>query len=367
MPLLVSVAVGLIATPVARKIALASGFVDRPSRRKSHKRVTPYMGGVAIALAVLAGEQAGRGTALDSFLIACGFVLVAVGLMDDRRSVDPHLHVVVEVILALFLLSAGVRLAGTGWTVVSIVAALVLLVVSPIPRTCWTTSTVCAPGVTAATAGGLLATAISLGDQATIVLSASLLGACLAFLVFNAKPASIFMGDAGSLFLGFVLTVTCLWDASLLSGPNRLVFPLLFLGLPLADTATVVMARLKNGRPVMAGGRDHLSHRLAKRGLGSSRAVALLVAVEAVVVTLAALEARREIPWPIALGGGAALLLCIVAVAGRVRVYRRSRAGYAASRARALTRGRLRPVRLGPSHAGNDGRPASPQRQPSCS
>ncbi len=333
VPLLVSVAVGLVATPVARKIALASGFVDRPSRRKSHKRVTPYMGGVAIALAVLAGEQAGRGTALDSFLIACGFVLVAVGLMDDRRSVDPHLRVVVEVILALFLLSAGVRLAGTGWTVVSIVAALVLLVVVTNSSNLLDNLDGLCAGVTAAAAGGLLATAISLGDQATIVLSASLLGACLAFLVFNAKPASIFMGDAGSLFLGFVLTVTCLWDASLLSGPNRLVFPLLFLGLPLADTATVVMARLKNGRPVMAGGRDHLSHRLAKRGLGSSRAVALLVAVEAVMVTLAALEARREIPWPIALGGGAALLLCIVAVAGRVRVYRRSRAEYAASRA----------------------------------
>jgi UDP-GlcNAc:undecaprenyl-phosphate GlcNAc-1-phosphate transferase len=323
-PLLVAGAVGLVATPVARKVALANDFVDRPGRRKSHSRVTPYLGGVAIAVAVLIGEWIGNESPFGVFVSCCGLVLLVTGLVDDLRGVNPFIRLLIECATALVVVAAGLRFPGTGSTYLGVAVAFVILVlVTNSSNLLDNLDGLCA-GITAAASAGLLAMAAAVNNATTTVMSAALLGACLAFLVFNAKPASIFMGDAGSLYIGFVLTATSLRVASLLSGANRELFPLLVLGVPLADTATVVVARLKNRRPVMVGGRDHISHRLAKAGLGSSRAVAVLIGVEAVMVTLAVLAGRSAIPWKAAAAGGGVILVGLVTIAGRVRVYRRS-------------------------------------------
>jgi hypothetical protein len=178
-----------------------------------------------------------------------------------------------------------------------------------------------AAGVPAAGAGGAGIIAALGGDGSTSVDAASLVGACLAFLVFNARPASIFMGDAGSLFLGFLLTAVAIRAGAGLPEPTSLVVPLLILALPIADTTTVVLARLRHDRSPFHGGRDHLSHRLAGTGIGAGPAVAVLVAVEGFMSALAVVAARQVVPLGIVVAAAVVVLLAVVIVAGRVRVY----------------------------------------------
>ncbi len=322
-PFFSAAALGLVATPIARNLALANHLVDRPAPRKSHQRVTPYLGGVAIAVATVGGYLTSGGTRLGAVVIVCASVLLVMGLVDDCRTVHPVVRLAIEAIAATVAVAAGVRLGALAPPGFTLGATVMLLVVVTNSMNLLDNADGLSAGVTAVAACSTLAMAVMLGQAAPTAVSASLVGACLAFLVFNAKPASIFMGDAGSLFLGFVLTATVIRVGSMLAGPAEWVFPALVAGLPLADTATVVVARLRNRRPITSGGRDHLSHRLARAGLGLSKAVALLVAVEGAMATLAVLMGDGTIPWGVALASGLVVLLGLVGVAGRVRVYHR--------------------------------------------
>ncbi|MHB1987957.1 MAG: glycosyltransferase family 4 protein [Acidimicrobiales bacterium] len=321
VPLLVAAAVGVVATPLARRLALSSGFVDQPASHKSHGQATPYLGGVAIAVAMLSGMLAGHPSGV-AVLVAClGIVLVLTGLVDDHRSLSAGSRLLVEVVCAVGVVMLGIRVRGTGVGGLDIAVSLLLLVGLPNAVNLLDNLDGLAAGVTGAGAGGLVVLGVLDGHTATLTTSAALLGACLAFLIFNAPPASIFMGDAGSLLLGFILATQAIIAGSALPEPASLAIPLLVLGLPMADTSTVFLARLRNGRSPFAGGRDHLSHRLAQAGLGSTKAVALLVGIEGVMSALAVLAARRIIPLPAAVGCGVLVLTALVATACRKRIY----------------------------------------------
>jgi UDP-GlcNAc:undecaprenyl-phosphate GlcNAc-1-phosphate transferase len=322
LPLLVAGAVGLVGTPVARRLALTAGFVDRPGRGKSHRKVMPYGGGVAIAVATACGWLAGHGQALGALVIGCASVLVVIGLLDDDRPITPVVRFVPELACGAIVLAAGVELAGVGVGALAGVLTVLLLAGSANALNLLDNLDGLAAGVTAAGTAGVLVLSVLSGDRTTVATSASLLGACLAFLVFNARPASIFMGDAGSLFLGFVFAALAIRTGQSLPQPAGLLFPLLVLALPIADSATVVVARLRNGRSPIRGGRDHLSHRLARLGLGEGKAVGVLIAVEGVLSALAVASARGAVALWVAAAAGLALVLVLVTVAGRVRVYR---------------------------------------------
>ncbi|MHB8246171.1 MAG: DUF4012 domain-containing protein [Acidimicrobiales bacterium] len=329
VPLLVALAVGLAATPLARRLALSSGLVDRPASNKSHRRVMPYLGGVAIAVAVLVGTVAGHPSPTGAIVACFGTVLVVVGLADDSHPVSPGLRLLVETGCAVaVMVLAGVRLHGTGVPALGIVATLVLLVGIANSVNLLDNLDGLAAGVTASGAAGVMVLGILGGHAVTITTSAALLGACLAFLVFNAPPASIFMGDAGSLFLGFVLAAVTIREGARMAEPASLVVPLLVLALPIADTLTVFVARVHNRRSPLTGGKDHLSHRLAALGLGSVKSVALLVGVEAAMSALAVLAGRRVIPLAAAVVAGVILMTLLVTVAGRARVYRDNAIGF---------------------------------------
>lgn len=320
-PLLVASGVGLAATPVARHLALSSGLVDRPAPHKSHRRTTPYLGGIALGVAVIAGLLSGRPDGVEVVIASAGALLVAMGLLDDDRTLRPGVRLLVELALGGFVLLLGVHLRGTGVAVLNEILTLLLIVGITNSVNLLDNLDGLASGVTAMGAAGLVVLGVLGGYSHAVSLGAALVGACLAFLIFNAPPASIFMGDAGSLFLGFLLVIMTLDTSSHLAAPVSLEVPLLVLALPIVDTAVVVFARVRNGHSPFKGGRDHISHRLARLGLRSAGAVTILILLEAVMSGLAVAAARGVVPPPAGLLVGLVLMAGLVTVAGRVQVY----------------------------------------------
>jgi UDP-GlcNAc:undecaprenyl-phosphate GlcNAc-1-phosphate transferase len=271
-------AVGM--TPVARQVAWRLGIVDRPSARKIHLRPMPYLGGTAIYLAfvlalLLLGDRFYIHQVVGIFVGAT--LMSLLGLWDDRRGLSAYAKLAGQLVAAGILALTDVRIGilrhpvlNTGATilwVVGITNALNLL----------DNMDGLAGGVAAIAAAFFVLLAARSGQYLVGALAAALLGACLGFLVYNFNPASIFMGDSGALFLGFMLAAVGIK----LRFPDNLdivtwMVPVLVLGLPIFDTTLVFISRLRRGlNPLTTPGKDHVSHRLV--ALGYSRREAVLI------------------------------------------------------------------------------------------
>lgn len=268
-------------TPVARWVAARADIVDRPSGRKLHLEPIPLLGGAAIYAAfILALLLFGDRFYIPQLVgIFIGATLVSfLGVWDDRQTISPLLKLAGQTLAALVLIATGVRVElfpGVVWDtlvtllwVVGITNALNLL----------DNMDGLSGGIAAIAAGFFLLLAALSGQFLVGSLAAALLGACLGFLRYNFNPAQIFMGDAGSLFLGFVLAAVGIK----LRFPDNTyavtwMIPVLVLGLPIFDTTLVFISRLRRGvNPFTAAGKDHISHRLVARGWTHREAVMAL-------------------------------------------------------------------------------------------
>ena len=178
-----------------------------------------------------------------------------------------------------------------------------------------------AGSIAAVTAAALAVLAFGAGWESISVFLFAVSASCAGFLIHNWAPARIFMGDAGSLFLGFLLAAVAIRAGAPLPEPASLVVPLLIVALPVADTATVFLARLRHARSPFHGGRDHLSHRLAGTGMGSGAAVAALVGVQGILSGLAVIAGRQVVPLWAAVVAALVIVSTVLAVALPVRVY----------------------------------------------
>ena len=267
------------ATPFARRLALATGVVDAPSHRKLHHEPVPLLGGAAIYGAFVAALLLFGGRAEIRQLV--GIVLGAtsvslIGVVDDARGVRPSLKLLGQLIAACVVVVSGLRVHLVPWEAVNI--ALTVLWIAGVSNALNLLDNMdgLSGGIAAIAAAHFLLLAALNGQYLVGVLSAALLGACIGFLRYNFNPASIFMGDTGSLFIGFVLAAVGIK----LRFENTFVItwmvPLVVLLVPLFDTALVVVSRLRRGlNPFTTPGKDHLSHRLV--ALGCSRREAVLI------------------------------------------------------------------------------------------
>ena len=318
----VSVLLTVVLTPLSRRLALSTDLVDKPGHHKSHIRPTPYLGGVGIIASVLVALALdGRANPRVAAIAAGAAVIGTLGLVDDDRTVDPRLRFITEVGVAAVLITFGLRIHATGIFLVDAALTLVWVVGLTNALNLLDNMDGLAAGVAAAASAAIFALAILALQPVVATAAASVVGACLAFLWYNRPPASIFMGDAGSLFLGFMLAVLTVSVSPALDPPFSFGVPLLLLALPILDTSTVTLARLRRGLRVSEGGRDHLSHRLVALGLSRGKAVATLIAVEVALGVLAVLGGRRvlQMRWTML---GAILVVGVVAgVTSRARVY----------------------------------------------
>lgn len=295
---LVALAVTGFSTPWVKRIALSLGFVDAPSKRKLHLEPMPLLGGVAIfggAILVLAIYFGYRGNTDILAVLLAATIIAAVGLVDDRIPLPASIKFGGQIVAFLLVIYFGVRvqlnvppLVNYGLTFVWF--AIITNSINFLDNM----DGLCA-GVSGVASAFIVVLATLNGQFLIAPMAAAIFGACLGFLRYNFKPARIFMGDAGSLFLGFLLAVMTVQ----LRFPNNSKFvtwmvPLLILGVPLFDLSLVIVSRLRRGvNPLTTAGKDHTSHRLVRMGYSQREAVLMIyllgcaVGLTAILVTQA--------------------------------------------------------------------------------
>lgn len=271
------------ATPLVRRVAGKLGVVDQPDARRVHLTPVPLMGGIAIyvgfiAALLLFGE---RWVVSQAISILLGATIVSfLGIWDDRWGVRPVLKLLGQTVAAAIVMLSGVQVAFLPHPVLNLAITLLWIVGITNALNLLDNMDGLSGGVGGVAAGFFLLLAAWNGQYLVASLAAALMGVCVGFLVYNFNPATIFMGDAGSLFLGFVLAVVGIK----LRFPGRLdiitwMIPVVVLGLPIFDTTLVVFSRLRRGaNPLTNPGKDHVSHRLVSLGLSQRQAVILLYA-----------------------------------------------------------------------------------------
>ncbi len=281
--ILIAVAAGLlafIATPATLIFARRNGFVAEPSSRKTHHIPIPLLGGVAIwaafVISLIFFAEGAEFRELAAIIIG-GTLVSVVGLVDDHRGMRPRTKLFWQVIAALILVVGNVRVRflGLPWLDIPLTIFWVVGICNAINF--MDNMDGLAAGVAAIAAGTFLAIAAINGQVLVSSLAAALLGACLGFLVYNFHPALTFMGDAGSLLLGFMLAVLGIkLNFPHTSQESVWMVPLVVLGLPIFDTTLVTLSRLRRRVSVAQGGADHTSHRMARLGLSHRRVVVSL-------------------------------------------------------------------------------------------
>ncbi|MCX7838739.1 MAG: undecaprenyl/decaprenyl-phosphate alpha-N-acetylglucosaminyl 1-phosphate transferase [Anaerolineae bacterium] len=272
------------ATPLARLIALRADVVDRPNARKIHATPMPRLGGVAMygAFIVALILFADRFYVSQMISILVGATWVSfLGLWDDRVGLAASWKLIGQIAGALILVLTGVSVELFPYAPLNIAITVLWVVGITNALNLLDNMDGLSGGVAAIAAGFFLLIAALNGQYLVAMLSAALLGAALGFLVYNFNPARIFMGDAGSLFLGFLLAAVGIKLRFLhLPVIATWFIPILVLGVPIFDTTLVVISRLRRGvNPLTTPGTDHTSHRLVARGLTRRAAVVRLYLV----------------------------------------------------------------------------------------
>ncbi len=281
--LLTALLASLLLTPLVMRVARARGLTAKPCADRWHKNPTALFGGVAIVLAsflaawlFLPAKQGFTGVAVGALF------MFLVGLYDDRQSLKPAHKFVAQLVAACFFVGVFYGRMQTPAVVWLIPFAIVWIVGITNAFNLLDNMDGLSAGVAMIVSLLMAANAASVGDAALAIGALIIAGATAGFLVYNFNPAKIFMGDCGSMFLGFSLACLTLMNDSTLRAGNllsALLLPTLALATPLFDTAFVSVVRLLNARPISQGGRDHTSHRLVLLGLSERRAVLWLYGI----------------------------------------------------------------------------------------
>ena len=297
------------AVPAVRAFAISRGIVDQPSARRVNKEPIPRMGGIAMYLGLLAalvveyvGELVGfwpgpfslvMGSGVNMVGVTAGLtIVVAVGVVDDVQSLRPGVKFAGQVIAAIVIACSGVLMSGfkvplsdghvvLGWlaypiTVIYLVDfANIINLIDGLDGL--------AAGITGISAVGLFALTVTLTRNDASVVALALIAVCIAFLFYNFHPASIFMGDSGSLLLVMTLGAISLMGATRFSSVTALAVPILIAGVPVIDTASAIVRRLLNHQPIQQADRGHVHHRLLDQGFSQRKSVLIIYAWTAVL------------------------------------------------------------------------------------
>jgi UDP-GlcNAc:undecaprenyl-phosphate GlcNAc-1-phosphate transferase len=291
---------GFLTWPV-RKVAIAIGAMDKPNlERKSQKEPVPYLGGLAIAIsvvvltfaAVIRSDNTQTTFPLAATLLFPAIFLGLMGLIDDLASLNPLPRLIIQTVMAIavavFLIKSetvGIPLDGT--------------FIDEIAMTVWIIG-ICnsinffdnldggAAGTVAVSTIGIALIALGEGQELIAALSIVTAGSTIGFLMWNRSPAKIYMGDAGALFLGVVVSViTIRLNPGIAPKWNSISLLPMLLAVPILDTCVAVFSRLYRGISPFTGGKDHLSHRLMRKGLNKQSTAFALWGAQAVFVCAA--------------------------------------------------------------------------------
>lgn len=298
-----AIGLSLMLVPAVREYARNREIIDAPGGHKSHRTPVPYLGGVAMvaafSVAMVIGVVVRRSAQFDDGQISITFgnlitqgdglvrelavvlglalVFAAMGLIDDLRGLSPVFRFVVGLGLATVLVAYGVVLQSPLPDWLDMVISVVWILGMTNAFNLLDNIDGLAAGTAAVAAGAFFVIAIFNDQQYSALLAIGLAGAMLGFLRSNFAPATIYMGDAGSLFIGFMMAYLGLKMRTNVAEIPQLFAPVLVLGIAVLDTTVVVVSRLRRGLSPFTGGQDHLSHRFLRLGLSVRRSVTVLL------------------------------------------------------------------------------------------
>lgn len=279
---IIAVAVAYFATPHVKELAIKAGAMDTPNERKVHREPIPRMGGLAIYFGVVAAvfiSMKINHQILGIFL--GGSIMLAVGIIDDIKQLSAKTKLAGQILAAMALIVFGVRIE---W-LTNPFGPMIYLDYLSIPVTIlWivaVTNTVnlidgldgLAAGVSSIASITILFVALQQNLWMVALLTAAIAGSALGFLFHNFNPAKIFMGDTGSLFLGYMLAAVSIMGAVKGAATIALFVPIVALGLPIMDTAFAIIRRYHHGVPIFRPDKGHLHHRLLAMGLSQKQVV----------------------------------------------------------------------------------------------
>lgn len=323
-----------VLTEVMRRVAIRHRLVDQPRADRVHVIPTPYLGGVAISGGTVAAVVglARPGESQTLVIIIAGAIMSFLGLLDDIRRVSQGVRLAAECLAAISLVIVGIHVnvfAGVpvvgGW--IDAIGTVVWIVVITNSFNLLDNMDGSAAAIAFASPPVLAALALATGRQDAAALLVALSASCAGFLVHNWTPARIFMGDAGSLFLGFVISssTVLICSAGYFSSTSIVAVAgaLLLMGfVPVVDTCTVMISRQRAGQRWNHGGKDHIAHRLRVVGLSTSHAAILLSLTTAITTTLGSLVVGGIVPAQELLAATVAIGVMLVALALKVEVER---------------------------------------------
>ena len=292
---LLSLSLALLLTPIVRSIGRYYQIVDKPSERKIHTLPIPRLGGVAIFLAFYGAlglswfwdQQAPFGTGSQTFWLVAGSALVfLMGLADDVHRLSPLTKFVLQAGSAVLAYMGGMQVPNlilpwdytlqAGWFSLPFTVFWFLLVINAINLIDGLDGL--ATGVSLFTALVLLPLVSSMGQGGICLTLAVLAGACLGFLRYNFNPASIFLGDSGSYFIGYILAALSLLGSTKSAATVTILIPIIAMGVPLFDTILAPVRRFLVGERMFQPDKSHIHHKLLQMGLTHRNAVLMLYA-----------------------------------------------------------------------------------------
>ncbi|HEV2915771.1 MAG TPA: hypothetical protein VGX92_20990 [Pyrinomonadaceae bacterium] len=328
LAVVISFGLALLLTPVVRALARRWGLVARPKMDRWHKKPTAMLGGVAVFLAVVITyivivPRAPHGWVV----IGASSFLFLVGLIDDIVHTKPYQKLIGQVMGAAFIIYYGLNTAWTRSALLNMVITIFWLIGITNAINLLDNMDGLAGGIAAIASVFLALSFVANGQLAEALMLAVFASALIGFLVYNFNPASIFMGDCGSMFIGFFLASTALMSVAGTAGRSRsllpvITVPILILFIPIFDTTFVTVLRKLSGRAASQGGRDHTSHRLVALGMSERRAVWMLYGFATISGLLAILvrQLKLDISMAAILAFTVLLTLLGVYLAG-VKVY----------------------------------------------
>lgn len=330
----------LLTVPLASKIAWKVGAVDYPSRRRVNTKPTPRMGGIAVMLGLVVAfvawalfSQALGWAPVDTFLkiddISLWGVVIAivgmfaVGIIDDAVQLTALNKFFWQIVAASVATASGVVI---GDIVNPITGDLLSLGVFAYPLTVLFLVSFAniinlidgvdglASGITAICGVALFAISVSVGHFAAAVLAAALVGATIGFLRWNFNPAKIFLGDSGSLLLGFSLGVIALLLNAGQTSLTMLCVPIIMVGVPILDTFAAIVRRTRVGVSIGTPDKGHIHHRLLSRGFGQKTLVIIIYAFTVLLCLFAFVITQVPLVWKVIIAIGLAAMAILAGI-----------------------------------------------------
>ncbi|GGE57061.1 undecaprenyl-phosphate alpha-N-acetylglucosaminyl 1-phosphate transferase [Pullulanibacillus camelliae] len=307
---IIALAVTLITTPIVRKLAFKFNIVDKPNERKVHQKIMPYLGGVSIALGFFAGYlylipqiDSLHASSLTAFLVG-GIIILATGVIDDKYNLPPKYKLLGQTLAAVLVVVSGFTISFVqlpiigriefGWLSIPITIIWIVGITNAINFLDGLDGL--ASGVSSIALCSMLIMSILNNQVLAIGFSVILLGGTVGFLFFNIHPAKIFMGDSGSMFIGYTMAIISILGLFKSLTIFSLIVPIVILAVPIFDTSFAIIRRVAKGQKISTPDKLHLHHQLLKMGF-SHRTTVFIIYIISLFFGAAAVVFSRSVLW----------------------------------------------------------------------